>query len=79
MNNGWINVEVNSVMEFTGMEVEDINNTDVLYYLEEMIDCGLADEIEMNVYYDIKLMGRCKKGELKWVKGKMIEMYDSKF
>lgn len=65
--------------ELVGMEANDINNTDVMYYLEEMIDSGLANEIEQNVYYDIKLLGRCKRGELKNVKKNMIKMYNEKF
>jgi len=65
--------------EFAGMDSDDISNTDVLYYLEEMIQCGLADEIEENVYYDIKWFGRCKRGEMKHVKKNMIKMYNEKF
>lgn len=71
--------EIVDSAEVVGMELDDISNGEVLYYLEEMIQCGLADEIEENVYYDIKLMNRCKKGELKWVKSKMIDGYDEKF
>ena len=73
------NEEVVNVMEFTGMEVEDIGSTDAMYYLEEMIECGLADETEQNVYYDIKLMNRYKKNEMAWVKKNMIKMYNEKF
>lgn len=65
--------------ELVGMQAEDISNTDVMYYLEEMIDSGLANEIEQNVYYDIKLLGRCKRGELNHVKNNIIKMYNEKF
>lgn len=65
--------------DYTAMELEDISNADVLYYLEEVIECGLADEIEQNVYYDIKLMNKYKKWEMKHVKKNMMKMYDEKF
>lgn len=71
--------EETKVEEYKAMELKDISNTDVMYYLEEMINMGDASEIEMNVYYDIKLTGKCKGGELKRVKKNMLEMYDEKF
>ena len=65
--------------ETVGMQAEDITNTDIMYYLEEMIQMDLADEIEQNVYYDIKWFNRCKRGELKHVKKNMIKIYNEKF
>lgn len=68
-----------SECEVIGMQVEDITKDEVMYYLEDAVHSGTANEIEEKVYYDIKWSGKCKKWELDVVKANMIEMYGEKF
>lgn len=57
----------------------NVKSGEILYYLEEMIQMNLAEEVEENVYYDLKYKGKCKRKELSQVVEHMKEWQEEKF
>lgn len=66
-------------MQLNELKKERFNKGEVMEYLEEMIQCGLATEEEENVYYDVKYTGKCNKKDYSKVKKNIHKWYNEKF
>lgn len=66
-------------MQSNELKKVSFSNEEVLEYLENMLQSGLATEEEENVYYDVKYTGKCNKKELSKVKRNLHNWYHEKF
>ncbi|KOS61450.1 hypothetical protein FJQ98_16610 [Lysinibacillus agricola] len=67
------------VFEMNMAKEDNFNNSEVLYYLEEMISMGAEENYESEAYQDIKQHGKVKSSSLKKIKRNMFKLYNEKF
>ena len=67
------------VFEMTKTKEDNFSNSEVMYYLEEMISMDMVEDYELAAYQDIKLIGKVKKGDLKKIKCNMFKLHNEKF
>lgn len=66
-------------MQANKLEKETFNKYEVMEYLEEVIQMGLATEEEENIYYDMKYTGKCTYKDYVQVRKNMHKLYNEKF
>lgn len=67
------------VFEMTKTKEDNFSNSEIMYYLEEMISMGMVEDYELEAYQDIKRYGKVKKSSLKKIKRNMFNLYNEKF
>lgn len=55
------------------------SNSEVMYYLEEVITMGVEDSVELNTYNELKDNGFTSKSNYYYVIEKMRQLYNEKF
>ena len=65
--------------EMNKTKEDKFNNSEVLYYLEEIISMDMGKDYELEAYQDIKRYGKVKKSSLKKIKRNMYKLYNEKF
>ena len=58
---------------------EEVSHSEVMFYLEEMMDMNLSDELEDDVYYDLKWNGCTSKWKYGYVIKRIRELQYEKF
>ncbi len=67
------------VFEMNMTKEDNFNNSEIMYYLEEMISMDMEEDYELEAYQDIKCYGKAKKSSLKKIKRNMFKLYNEKF
>jgi len=67
------------VFEMTKTKEDNISNSEIMYYLEEMISMDMVEDYELEAYQDIKWYGKVKKSSLKKIKHNMCKLHNEKF
>jgi len=65
------------VFEMNKVKEDNFNNSEIMYYLEEMI--SMEKDYELEAYRDIKQYGKVKKSSMKKIKRNMFKLYNEKF
>lgn len=58
---------------------EEVSHSEVMFYLEEMMVSELADDVEEDVYIDLKSTGRTSKWKYGYVIKRIRELQYEKF
>lgn len=56
-----------------------LSHSDLIAYLEEMIQMNLCEDYEENAYYDLVYTGKVKRSDLEKIKYRYKEWYHEKF
>ncbi|MCL1696280.1 hypothetical protein [Lysinibacillus sp. BPa_S21] len=67
------------VFEMNKTKEINFSNSEIMYYLEEMISVGMVEDYELEAHQDIKQYGKVKKSALKKIKRNMFKLYNEKF
>lgn len=62
-----------------GVGKVNLNRDELVSYLEEMINLGLAEDFEENVYYDYLYKGKVKRSDLEKVKYRFKQWHNEVF
>lgn len=62
-----------------GVGKVNLNRDELVSYLEEMINLGLAEDFEENAYYDYLYTGKVKRSDLEKVKCRFKEWHNEVF
>ncbi|MFJ3388783.1 hypothetical protein [Lysinibacillus sp. NPDC086135] len=66
------------VFEMTKTKEDNFSNSEIMYYLEEMISMNMEKDYELEAYQDIKRYGKVKKSAFKKIKRNMFKLYNEK-
>ncbi|MCL1700824.1 hypothetical protein [Lysinibacillus sp. Bpr_S20] len=67
------------VFEMNKTKEVNFNNSEIIYYLEEMISMDMMEDYELEAYQDIKQYRKVKKSALKMIKRNMFKLHNEKF
>lgn len=67
------------VFEMSKTKEDNFSNSEIMYYLEEMISMDMGEDYELAAYQDIKRFGKIKKSVLKKIKRNMLKLHNEKF
>lgn len=67
------------VFETNKAKEDNFNNSEILYYLEEIISMDMEQDYELEAYRDIKWYGKIKSSSLKKIKHNMYKLHYEKF
>lgn len=67
------------VFEMNSTKEVNFSNSEIIYYLEEIISMDMVEDYELEAYQDIKQHGKVKRSTLKKIKHNMVKLHNEKF